>query len=94
MLRTTRARLIPAAVRMAARITDNHVTYTPHELNRLISHVAAHEVAGRLRERADWHTTRADDPGLLPLEREWHASEAVELEALAIREQARGGEHT
>jgi len=73
--------------------SEDLVVYTLHELNRLVSAVAAREVAGRLRERAVWHRERAatwawlakndDDPCAL-----WHEREAKELDKLALRELA------
>jgi hypothetical protein len=77
-----------AAVNTALQVAlDGRVVYDPRELNRLISTV----VAAHLRARADQHMAFAEDAGRTAFEREWHASEAVELDALADRVQA-GGE--
>ncbi|PXY34213.1 hypothetical protein BAY59_01240 [Prauserella coralliicola] len=88
MVGKLRTALGATAARLARTYTEDSVTYCPHALNRLINVVAAREVAGRLRERADWHASRAEDPAVTAVERQWHASEAVELEALADRELA------
>jgi hypothetical protein len=77
-----------AAVNAALQVVlDGRVVYSPRELNRLIS--AA--IAAQLRERADTHVSAAEDPALPAFEREWHASEAVELDRLADHELG-GGE--
>ncbi|PXY31103.1 hypothetical protein [Prauserella muralis] len=91
MVGKLRAVLGATALRLARAATEDSVTYCPHALNRLISTVTAREVAGRLRERAAWHAWCAEDAGVTAFERQWHASEAVELEELAGRELAAAG---
>ncbi|GAA5128880.1 hypothetical protein [Haloechinothrix salitolerans] len=66
----------------------DRVSYTPRELNRLITSVTAREIAGRLRQRADWHreaahTVRAHHPDVAG----WHRDEAAALDALANHEE-------
>lgn len=80
MIRTRRV-LARAARRLTRR---DRVSCTPRELNRLITSVTAREVAGRFRERADWHreaarvvdTSHPDVAG-------WHRDEALALDELA-----------
>lgn len=87
MVRTTVRALVRAARRLTRRHSGERVTYSPRELNRLIDGVASREVAGRLRERAEWHreaarvirTAHPDVAG-------WHRDEANALDELAARE--------
>jgi hypothetical protein len=105
MVGKARTRLGALALRLAVRVTEDTVTYTPEQLNELIEVITAREVAGRLRERAQWHREQAESlyrlvravPGTTTLpvaERAgWHEREAETLERLAAQEpgNVRGG---
>ncbi len=85
MVRTSTGRVLGAAARRLTR--RDRVSYTPRELNRLITSVTAREIAGRLRERAAWHreaaqTVRAHHPDVAG----WHRDEAFALDAMANQE--------
>jgi len=87
MVRTTSDVLARAARRLTRRDPGDRVSYTPRELNRLISGVTAREVAGRLRERAAWHreaaaVVRTAHPDVAA----WHRDEAIALDELATDE--------
>jgi hypothetical protein len=97
MVSATRAVLSATARRFANLDTRDQVTYTPEDLNKLISTITAHEVAGRLREHAARHDARADSLSLPDAALRyrvdvirWHRAEALELRNLADRELAGG----
>ena len=84
---------------LATHITDNELTFTPAELNTLISRACAQAVAARMRQRAAGHRREAQGAtgNIDELTRTLAAFLAIEadmLEAAADRELAtvEGGE--